>query len=169
MRWSRSCCLWKNRTWSLNGAAARFPPPLVVVSAAADASSHLRRLPPDPPLPSRRRLGERKRRGARCCLGERKRSEPRTAALPPLRGSGAPGPGAAAAPMLFCRREDFFETSRGSGGKRTSGRQSQRESPRVSVILGRMDVLIGPSKYSYLQLNQGSFSGYIQLALGFFF
>ena len=100
---SWSCCLWKNRTWSLNGAAARFPSP------------------PQPPqatsVACRRAAawGEEEEWGARCRLGKRKRSGSRTTVLPPRRRHFGPELGAAAAAVLV----DWD-----LGVKRPSGRES---------------------------------------------
>ena len=63
--WSWSCCLWKNKTWSLNGVAVRFPPPLVVVSTTAAASSHPRCLPSGLPC-CRRAVSWGRVRGVGC-------------------------------------------------------------------------------------------------------
>jgi len=113
---SWSCCLWKNRTWSLNGAAARFPPPQ----------------PPQATSVACRRAaawGEEEEWGASCRLGDRKRSGSRTTMLPPRRCRFGPGPGAAAAAAA--------SSGLGFGSEETEWEREpmgQRESPRVSVI-----------------------------------
>ena len=76
--------------------------------------------------------------------------------LLPRRRRFGPEPGAAA--VAF--------SGLGFGSEETEWKtepMGQRESPRVSVIWAGWLCFIGPSKYSYLQLNQSPFSGYLRL------
>ena len=106
----------------------------------------LRRLKPPPSLAVALPLGERKRSGVRVASWGRGRGAGHT---PPCRRHAA-----VALEWIGIWSEET-EWEREPMG--------QRESARVSVIWGEWLCFIGPSKYSYLQLNQSPFSGYLRL------